>query len=213
MTRTRIKICGLTRPDDVAAAAAAGADALGFNRFPGSPRHVSLARLRELALRVGPMVTPVLLFVNATEDEVRAALDVVPLAVLQFHGDESPEFCASFGRPYWRAVAADDRARLVDCFARFRSAQALLLDTPSAGRGGSGRTFDWSVIPPAGERPVPVVLAGGLNAGNVGAAVRQVRPAAVDVSSGVESAPGIKDAGKMAQFVAAVRAADRALTS
>jgi phosphoribosylanthranilate isomerase len=209
--RVRIKICGLTRAQDIAAAAEAGADALGFNCFPGSPRFVALDSLAALGALVPAFVTPVLLFVNAPAAVVRRAIDAVPHAILQFHGDESEADCLQFGRPYLRALGVSTELRLLDCERAFGSALALLADAPAAGYGGSGKVFDWSRIPPPAERRKPLVLAGGLNADNVGAAIAQVRPAAVDVSSGVEAAKGIKDPVRVREFIAAVRAAERNL--
>lgn len=205
--RTRIKICGLTRPQDVQAAAAAGADALGFVCYPRSPRYVARERLAELAAHLPPFVSPVLLFVNAQPDEVSAALELLPDALLQFHGDEDEPYCRQFGRPWLRAVRMAEGVDLLDCEARFPSAAGLLADAPSAAYGGSGQSFDWSRIPP--RRGKPLVLAGGLTAATVGAAVTRIRPWAVDVSSGVEAAPGIKDAVRIQEFIAAVRAADQ----
>ena len=208
MKRTRIKICGFTRDADVDAAVAAGADALGFNLYPKSARFVPLARARELIARLPPFVTPVLLFVNAAPDEVRAAADAVPHAVLQFHGDETPAECEAPHRAYLRAVRMGaPGVDLLDCAARYGSAQALLLDAFVESFGGGGKVFDWSQIPPS--VPLPVVLSGGLNPANVTDGVLTVRPWAVDVSSGVEQAKGIKDAGLMRRFCQAVRDADQ----
>ena len=190
--RTRIKICGLTREADVATACAAGADAVGFVCYPNSPRHVAPQRLRALARELGPFTVPVLLFVNAAPDLVQAARDAVPTAVLQFHGDEPEPECARYGAPYVRAVRMAEGVDLLDCERLFPSAAALLLDTPSVAYGGSGRAFDWSRIP--ARRSMRVILAGGLDSDNVMRAVQAVRPYAVDVSSGVEEAPGIKSA-------------------
>jgi phosphoribosylanthranilate isomerase len=211
MHRTRIKICGITRPEDVEAAAAAGADAVGFVCFAGSPRFVPADVLPRLLARVPPFVTPVLLFVNAVPAEIERRLVLAPQALLQFQGDESPALCAAAGRPYLRAIRMAARVDLLDCFRQFESALGLLADTPSTQFGGSGTTFDWSRLPPAAQRPRPLVLAGGLNHDNVGAAVQMVRPFAVDVSSGVETQPGIKSAVRIEQFIAAVRAADQTL--
>jgi phosphoribosylanthranilate isomerase len=204
--RTRIKICGLTREADVEAAVQAGADALGFVLYDRSARFVDPARAAELARRLPPFVTPVLLFVNASPALVQAALAAVPQALLQFHGDESPAQCEALARPYLRAARMAPGVDLLDCAARFASAQALLLDAHVEAYGGSGKVFDWSLIPPS--VPLPVVLSGGLNAANVIDGVLRVRPWAVDVSSGVESAKGIKDAQAMRQFCDAVREAD-----
>ena len=209
--RTRIKICGLTREADVDAAVAAGADALGFVLWPGSPRHVTPERAGELARRLPPFVTPVLLFVNAGADEVRRGVEQVPLALLQFHGDETPEQCRAAGRPYLRAARMAPDLDLLDFAARFHGAQALLLDAHVSGYGGAGKVFDWSRIP--ASVPCPLVLSGGLNAANVTDGVRRVRPWAVDVSSGVEQSAGIKDAGLMRRFCQAVREADQRLAA
>ncbi|MCS7100337.1 MAG: phosphoribosylanthranilate isomerase [Burkholderiaceae bacterium] len=208
MRRTRIKFCGITRVIDLDAAAAAGADAVGFVCYERSPRHVSLPRLQELARALPPFVQPVLLFVNAPSAAVAAALDVLPQALLQFHGDEDPAACARHGRPFIRAVRIAAGVDLLDCERQYARATALLADAPAQGYGGSGVTFDWARVPPAGVRRKALILAGGLTADNVGTAIAAVRPYAVDVSSGIEDAPGVKSAEKMRRFVAAVRAAD-----
>ena len=207
--RVRIKICGLTRVEDVASAAAAGADAVGFVCYPASPRYVPPAALAALAAHVPAFVTPVLLFVNAEPDVVAAAIRSVPLALLQFHGDEAEAACARHGRPYLRAVRMSEGVDLLDCERSFPSAVALLADAPATGYGGGGEAFDWSRVPAADRRSKPLILAGGLDAANVGAAIARVRPAAVDVSSGVEVSKGIKDAARIRSFIAAVRAAER----
>lgn len=218
--RTRIKICGLTREQDVDAAVAAGADAVGFVLYAKSARCVSADRAAELARRVPPFVTPVLLFVNETVQGVHAALERVPNALLQFHGDESADYCrqASGGvRPYIRAARIPlEEAQpfdLLEFAAEHSAAAALLLDAHVEGYGGAGKTFPWSRLPTSAS--CHAVLSGGLTPANVGDGILQVRPRfrtlAVDVSSGVESAKGIKDAGKIHQFVAAVRAADERL--
>ncbi len=207
MTRTRIKICGLTRDTDVDDAVRAGADAVGFVLWAGSARHVSVGRAAELARRLPPFVMPVLLFVNATASQVQAAVELIPQALLQFHGDETPQVCEAAGRPYLRAARMAPGFDLLDCATRYASAQALLLDTHVAGYGGSGKVFDWSQIPPS--VPLPVVLSGGLSPANVTDGVLRVRPWAVDVSSGVETAKGIKSAQLMRQFCLAVHDADR----
>ena len=217
--RTRIKICGLTREQDVDSAVEAGADAIGLVLYPKSPRFVTGQRAGELARRLPPLVTPVLLFVNASPDEVRRALDQVPAAMLQFHGDESAQQCreAAAGHPWMRAARIPvDEARpfdLLEFAATHSQANALLLDAHVEGYGGAGRTFPWSRLPTSVS--CHAVLSGGLTPANVGDGIAQVRPRfrslAVDVSSGVESAKGIKDAGLIHQFVAAVRAADALL--
>jgi phosphoribosylanthranilate isomerase len=205
--RTRIKICGLTREADVTAACTAGADAVGFVCYPKSPRYVDPHRLRALARELGPFTVPVLLFVNAAPDLVEAARTAVPTAVLQFHGDEHEADCARYGAAYVRAIRMAEGVDLLDCERQFSSAAALLVDAPSAAYGGSGAAFDWSRIPQARTRRL--ILAGGLHGGNVGQAIRAVRPYAVDVSSGVEDAPGIKSAARIGEFIDAVRRADQ----
>ena len=215
--RTRIKMCGLTREADVVAAAQSGADALGFVLYPPSPRAVSLNQLRHLAAAVPPMVTPVLLFVNASPAEVEAALAVVPNALLQFHGDEPPQECAQFHRPYLRAARIrDDRFDLLKYAQQYPHAAGILLDTWSEGYGGSGHTFDWTRINPwsphAPSGNVRLVLSGGLTPANVADGIRLLRPWAVDVSSGIEQAKGLKNPALMQAFVAAVRSADASLT-
>ena len=206
MSRTRIKICGLTRETDLADAVEAGADAIGLVLYPKSPRAVTAQRAGELARRLPPYVTPVLLFVNAGDDEIARATDAVPNAVLQFHGDETPERCAAARRPWLRAARMRPGIDLLD-FARLHpGAAGLLLDTHVEAYGGSGKVFDWSLIPPS--VPVPVVLSGGLSPANVTDGVLRVRPWAVDVSSGVEREKGIKDAALMRRFCQAVREAD-----
>lgn len=207
VTRTRIKICGFTRQADVADAVAAGADALGFNLYANSPRHVTLSRARELISHMPPFVVPVLLFVNASPEEVMAATAAIPHAVLQFHGDESPADCEAAGRPYLRAVRMGaPGVSLLNSAERYASAQALLLDAYVDGFGGGGKVFDWSQIPPS--VPLPVVLSGGLSPANVTDGVVRVRPFAVDVSSGVEVSKGVKSAELMRRFCQAVRDAD-----
>lgn len=205
--RTRIKICGLTREADVTAAIAAGADAVGFVCYPKSPRYVAPIRLRALGRELGVFAAPVLLFVNAASDLVEGALEMLPNALLQFHGDEHEPACSRYRRPYIRSVAVTDETDLTSVQAEFASAAALLVDSPTDDFGGSGRTFNWSRLPK--QRTKPLVLAGGLNADNVGAAIAEVRPYAVDVSSGVEQEPGVKSAAKIESFIAAVRRADQ----
>ncbi len=204
--RTRIKICGLTREADVDAAVEAGADAVGFVLYEKSPRHVGPARAAELAKRLPPFVTPVILLVNAHDTDVAAAVASLPLALLQFHGDESPQRCDAAARPYLRAARMGEGFDLLDFAQQFSNAQAILLDAHVEGYGGGGKVFDWSLIP--ANVPSPVVLSGGLHAGNVTEGILQVRPWAVDVSSGVEAAKGIKDAVLIRRFCDAVREAD-----
>ena len=205
-SRTRIKICGLTRAADVDAAVEAGVDAIGLVFYAPSPRHVTVESARQLARRLPPFVTPVGLFVNATPDEVARVTQAIPNLVLQFHGDESPADCQHGERAYVRAARMAPGFDLLDFAAQYSDAQALLLDTHVAAYGGSGKVFDWSLVP--ANLPCPVVLSGGLHAGNVIDGILQLRPWAVDVSSGVEAAKGIKDALAMRRFCEAVRTAD-----
>jgi phosphoribosylanthranilate isomerase len=209
--RTRIKICGLTREADVAAACLAGADAVGFNCYPKSPRYVDPHRLAALARELAPFTVPVLVFVNAPTDLIEAAQEAVPAALLQFHGDEHEADCARHGRLYLRALRVDEGVDLLDFDRLFPSAAALLLDAASEVYGGSGMAFDWTRIPL--QRTRRIVLAGGLTEHNVGTAVRTVRPYAVDVSSGVEDAPGQKSPARIEAFIRAVRRADQEIAS
>ncbi len=206
MSRTRIKICGLTRAEDVCAAVEHGADAIGFVFYPPSPRAISFDRAAELVALLPPFVTSVGLFVNPEAAFVSEALSRVPLQLLQFHGDESDADCARHGRPWIKAARMRPGVDLLEFSTLHPGARGILLDAFVDGYGGGGKTFDWSLIPPAFGRPL--ILSGGLDADNVGEAVRRVRPWAVDVSSGVESAKGIKDAAKIAAFIAGVRHAD-----
>jgi len=214
MTRTaqtRIKICGITREQDVSAVASIGADALGLVFYEKSPRHVSVQQAAQLARAVPPFVTVVGLFVNPSVDYVHEVLAKVPMDVLQFHGEEIPELCAQFGKPYLKAIRVKAGVNLVECAARYAGAQGLLLDAFVEGtQGGTGESFDWSLIPH--DLPLPVILSGGLHAGNVAEAIRRVRPYAVDVSSGVEAAKGIKDAAKIAAFIKEVKNVDLQLS-
>lgn len=205
VSRTRIKICGITRADDALAAARLGADAVGMVFHPASARCVSVETAGEICAALPPFVTGVGLFVNASEDAVRAVIDRVPLGLLQFHGDETPQDCARFGRPWVKAARVRPGLDLVEYASRFADAgaSALVLDAYSEGYGGAGEVFDWSLIPQ--DLALPVVLAGGLNPDNVAAAIARVRPWAVDVSSGVEApgAPkGVKDHALIARFIA-----------
>ncbi|MDO8812844.1 MAG: phosphoribosylanthranilate isomerase [Gallionella sp.] len=202
---TRVKICGITRVEDALAAARCGADAIGLVFYERSPRHVGIAQALQLAAALPPFVSVVGLFVDADKVFVREVLAQVPLDVLQFHGDEPPEYCVQFGKPYLKAIRVKAGVDLIQCAARFRTARGLLLDAHVEDiPGGTGTTFDWTLIPK--QLPLPVILYGGLDAGNVAAAIEQVRPYAVDVSSGVEAAKGIntlkgiKDAAKVARF-------------
>ena len=203
--KSRIKICGLTRLEDLHAAVKAGADAIGLVFYAPSSRYVDLKTAAELARAVPPFVTIVGLFVNADPAQVRETLAAVPIHLLQFHGDEDENYCRQFDRPYLKAARVKPEMDLVQYAAGFPSAQAILLDAFVDGYGGGGKVFDWTLIP--ADLAVPIVLSGGLDAGNVAEAIVRVRPAAVDVSSGVEAAKGIKDAEKIRAFVSAVRAA------
>ncbi len=216
--RTRIKMCGLTREADLHAAVAAGADAIGFVLYPPSARHVSIARAAELARLLPAFVTPVLLFVNDTPERIQAACAAVPGALLQFHGDETPAFCEAMSqataRPHLKAAriplseAAD--FDLLEFAQLHHTAQAILLDAHVDGFGGGGKTFNWSQLPP--NVNAHLVLSGGLTPANVADGIRALRThglsLAVDVSSGIEASKGLKDAEKIQQFAAAVRAAD-----
>jgi phosphoribosylanthranilate isomerase len=203
MTRTRIKICGITRVEDALACAELGADAIGLVFYPPSPRAVSLAQARAIVAALPPFVSTVALFVDPDAAEVGAVLDAVRPDLLQFHGRETPDFCAGFGVRYLKALPVEAGCDLVQSAAVHAAAAGLLLDTPTPAHGGSGTVFDWHLIPPA-LRP-RCVLAGGLHPGNVASAIRQIRPWAVDVSSGVEAGKGIKDADKVAAFIEEVR--------
>ncbi len=204
--QVRIKICGLTRIEDLHFAVHAGADALGLVFYPPSPRCIDLPTAARLARAVPPFVSMVGLFVNAEPAVLRATLATVPIHLLQFHGDEDDAYCRQFDRPYIKAARVRPGMDLVQYAAAFPSAQAILLDAFVDGYGGGGKVFDWSLVPPSLGKPL--ILSGGLDADNVGEAVRRLRPAAVDVSTGVEASRGIKDAEKMRAFVAAVRAVE-----
>ena len=212
MKRTRVKICGIREPDHARIAAEAGADAIGLVFYGPSPRFVSSEAAAAVAAVLPPYVAAVGLFVDASESDVRKVLDHVPLDLLQFQGDEPPDFCASFGKPFVRAVRMEPGTDLLEYARRFSRAKALMLDAHSPGTpGGTGLTFDWSAIP-AGL-PMPVILSGGLTAANVGRAVREVRPWAVDVSSGVESSRGVKDPRRIVEFIRSVRREDAGQSS
>ena len=209
---TRVKICGITRAEDASAASHSGADAIGLVFYEPSPRHVSLPRAKLLADALPPFVSLVGLFVDAEAAFVCEVLAKVPLDLLQFHGDETPEYCAQFNRPYIKAIRVKAGMDLLQCASDFRGAKGLLLDAHVQGiPGGTGTAFDWTLIP--ARLPLPVILSGGLDAANVGAAIKQVKPYAVDVSSGVESGgaeagKGIKDAAKIAAFINEVKRVD-----
>lgn len=212
MGRTRVKICGITREQDLHASVDAGADAVGFVFYNKSPRAVTLEEAARLAAQLPAFVAPVALFVDPPPEFVIEVMLSIPQVLLQFHGNESPEFCASYWRPYMKALRMQPGADLPGLAGGFAGASALLLDSYKPGvPGGTGETFDWARIP--ASLPRPLVLAGGLNPENVAAAVRQVRPYAVDVSGGVELAPGLKDAARMRAFIAAVQSVDAELSA
>ena len=204
--RTRVKICGITRVEDLRAAASAGADAVGLVFYPPSPRFLSVDWARQLASEAPPFVSTVALFVNAPAAQVYEVVERVRPSMLQFHGEETPAFCAQFGAPWIKACRVRPNVDLLEYLRPFSGAAGWLLDSHVEEYGGVGESFDWSLVPAGLSRPI--VLSGGLTRDNVRDAVRRVRPWAVDVSSGVESAKGIKDAGKIAAFVAEVRNAD-----
>ena len=204
--RTRIKICGITRVQDARAAAQAGADAIGLVFYPPSPRLLGLDQARSLRDALPPLVSTVALFVNPPAEQVRAVLERVRPALLQFHGEETPAFCEQFGVPYLKACRVKPGVDLLEYLRPFSSAAGWLLDSHVEEYGGVGECFDWSLVPAECSRPL--VLSGGLTRDNVGVAIRRVRPWAVDVSSGVESSKGIKDAARIAAFIAEVRNAD-----
>lgn len=209
--RTRIKFCGFTLEQDVDVAVRMGADAIGLVCVPGSKRELSPTRAAALRARVPHYAASVLLLSNASEEEARAAIELVQPDYVQFHGTETEPFCASFGRAFFKSVAVRQAEDIRRAAREFPSAAALLLDSHGAdGMGGTGQTFDWTQI--ARDVEKPLILAGGLRPDNVGEAVRMVAPFAVDVSSGIESAPGRKDFDKMKRFVEAVRQADLELT-
>ena len=202
--RTRVKICGITSAKDAHEAVKQGADAIGLVFYANSPRNVSAAQAAEIIARLPAFVTVVGLFVDAEASFIQAVLSQVPLDLLQFHGDESPAVCRQFSRPYMKAIRVKSETNLVQYSTDYADAKALLLDAFAEGvPGGTGLVFDWSLIPH--NLPLPIILAGGLNAENVGSAIEQVRPYAVDVSGGVEASKGIKDAAKIAAFMRGVR--------
>jgi phosphoribosylanthranilate isomerase len=204
--RTRIKICGITRPGDALAAAEAGADAVGLVFYPQSPRYLAAERALGIRDALPPFVQTVALFVNPDAAQVAQVIGRVRPGLLQFHGDETPAFCAQFGMPYIKAARVRLGVDLLEYLRPFSGAAAWLLDSYVEEYGGVGESFDWSLAPQRLERPL--ILSGGLERGNVAEAIRRVRPWGVDVSSGVESAKGIKDAAKIAAFIEEVRNAD-----
>jgi len=204
--RTRVKICGITRAEDARAAARAGADAIGLVFYPPSPRYLSTERAVEIRDALAPFVQTVALFVNPDAAQVAQVLQRVRPALLQFHGEETPQFCSQFGTPFVKACRVRPGVDALEYLRPFSRAAAWLFDSHVPEYGGVGEAFDWSLAPATQERPV--ILSGGLSRDNVAEAVRRVRPWGVDVSSGVESAKGIKEAAKIAAFIAEVRNAD-----
>lgn len=207
MTRTRIKCCGMTRVEDALLAAELGTDAIGVVITARSKRRVDLAQARAIVAAMPPFVTTVALLMDDSEETVRAVIEQVRPDLLQFHGGESDAWCAQFGRPYLKAIAMGEGAAALPQLRDYPRAAGLLLDGHGLGEpGGSGKAFDWSLMP--ADLAQPLVLAGGLHAGNVGEAIRTARPWAVDVASGIEASPGIKDPARLAAFIAAVHTAD-----
>jgi len=206
MSNVRSKICGITRIEDALAAAEAGADAIGFVFYAKSPRAVDVRQARAIIAELPPFVTTVGLFVNASRCELNEILEVVPLDLLQFHGDETPQDCEGYHRPWIKALRVRPGDDLEAACQLYAGARGMLLDTYVPGvPGGTGEAFDWSLVP--AQLSKPIILAGGLSADNVGQAIAQVRPYAVDVSGGVEQAKGIKDAAKIEAFMRAVKQA------
>lgn len=204
--RTRVKICGITRPADARTCAEAGADAIGLNFYAQSPRRVEIAQAQAVRGALPPFVTTVALFVDPSREEVERVLGALRPDALQFHGAEPAEFCASFGVPYIKACPVREGVDLLEFLRPYASAAAWLFDAFVEGYGGGGKAFDWALLPAPLERPV--ILSGGLTPDNVGEAVRRVKPWAVDVSSGVEAAKGIKDAERVRRFIQEVGRAD-----
>ena len=205
--RTRIKICGITRAEDAQAAAAHGADAIGLVFYRPSPRCVSLDQAREIVMSAPPFVATVAVFVNPTREEVERVIAECGVALLQFHGEEPPEFCSSFPRPYIKAARIRPGLDLLKYLSPYGTAAAWMLDAFHEDLwGGTGGSFDWSLVPQRMTKPI--VLSGGLTAGNVAGAVRRIRPYAVDVSSSIEASKGIKDAAKIAAFIGALKHED-----
>jgi phosphoribosylanthranilate isomerase len=205
--RTRVKICGITRHGDALEAIRHGADALGFILWKKSPRYIPAQRMADIARELPSFITAVAVFVNPSGEDVLALLDAWPAATLQFHGEETPAFCAQFGRPWVKTARARPGSDLVECLSPYGGASAWLVDAfHEQLYGGTGSRFDWNLVPP--NLSTPLILSGGLARDNVGEAIRVLHPHAVDVSTGVEHAKGIKDAAKIAAFMAEVRAAD-----
>ena len=208
MAATRIKICGVTRAQDAQVSAASGADAIGLVFYPRSSRAVTVDQAADIVAVVPPFVSVVALFVDEPIASIERIISALPIDVIQFHGDESPEFCQQFGRPWIKALRIKPGLDVLEECQRFSKARGVLLDSWQADMpGGTGKAFDWRLA--SHSLPMPVVLAGGLTQDNVGDGIRALHPAAVDVSGGVEVSPGLKDAKKIRQFIAAVRAADQ----
>jgi len=204
MNRIRVKICGITRPQDALAAAMAGADAIGMVFYPGSQRCISIDTANAIIANLPPFVTTVGLFVDASRDQINSVLRNVSLDMLQFHGSESQQDCLGYAKPYIKAIRMKAGLDLMQQLKMYDKSTGLLLDTYVEGvAGGTGQTFNWEMIPANVDKPL--ILAGGLNAGNVADAIRRVRPYAVDVSGGVEASVGIKDAGKLTEFINEIR--------
>lgn len=204
--RTRVKICGITRPEDALAATELGADAIGLVFYPKSPRNLDVGRAAEIASALPPFVTTVALFLDARRELIEQVLEYVPIDLLQFHGDECPLDCTIYGRPYIKAIGMQGMVDVQAYADTYPDAQGFLLDSHAVGEaGGTGSRFDWSRIPALNK---PVILAGGLRPENAAEAVRQARPWALDISSGVESAPGVKDRDLISAFISEVRKAD-----
>lgn len=201
---TRVKVCGITRPDDAAFCAASGVDAIGMVFYPPSPRHVAdLGLAREIAQSVGPFVNVVALVVNAEVEYIDSLIEQLPISAIQFHGEEQAAFCDQFQRPYIKALRVGGELHVASAMAAYPDAQGILLDAYVKGTpGGTGQRFDWKAIPE--QRPRPLILAGGLSVDNVAEAIAQVQPYAVDVSGGVEASPGQKDAQKISDFIGRV---------
>jgi phosphoribosylanthranilate isomerase len=205
--RTRVKICGITREEDALAAATLGADAIGLVFYRPSPRWVSIERARAIAMAIPPFVAATAVFVNPSRDDVEQVIRECGVTLLQFHGDESPDFCAGFPRPYIKAARIRPGLDLIKYLSPYTSARAWMFDAFHDDLwGGTGGAFDWSLVPPGMVKPV--ILSGGLTGDNVGGAIRRIRPYAVDVSTSVEVSKGIKDPAKIAAFIGAVKHGD-----
>jgi len=198
--RTRVKVCGITRVEDALNAVASGADAIGLVFYEKSPRYITVEKAAEIAESLPPFISKIALFVNAADEEIRTVLDIVPVDLLQFHGEESPQTCQAYGWPYIKAIRMHDDVNLLQLSDDYAEASALLLDSFVEGtQGGTGQKFDWSRVPSNLNKPI--ILAGGLTAKNVAQAISEVSPYAVDVSGGVEIEKGIKDAAKIEEFI------------